>query len=223
MQRFPEREKPMTTTNRSRPPAKAEKDTRGERTRKKIKKTIARIVRRKDVTEFTLADICQSAEITTGAFYFHFKSKEEAIEEMVADESHELYQSVLKGTSTDNLNLFLRDLVSHITAFHHTQKKLPRAMQVTINSSPAAHDAWINARRPLVDKMEKLISDARRSKRLSVESSRYLAYYLLNAVEDLGMDAFQWNNPTIKRFAADPAEWNRKQIALWSWAVLAPI
>lgn len=213
----------MAIAKRAPSPPKAEKDTRGERTRKKIKKTIARIVRRKDISEFTLADICSAAEITTGAFYFHFKSKEDAIEEMVADESHELYQSVLTGTSSDNLNLFLRDLVSSITSYHHTNKKLPRAMQVTINASPAAHDAWLSARRPLVDKMERLIAEARRAKGLSTDSSRYLAYYLLNAVEDLGMDAFQWNNPTIKRFAADPAEWNRKQIALWSWAILAPI
>tara|TARA_B100000949_G_scaffold172541_1_gene153054 strand:+ start:1332 stop:1973 length:642 start_codon:yes stop_codon:yes gene_type:complete len=213
----------MARTKAKSAAASTGKDTRGERTRRKIKKTIAALARKKDVPDFTLADICKAADITTGAFYFHFKSKEEAIEEMVVDEFHHLYQGLLEAPDSNGLRPFLNDLVTRITAYHHKQKRLPRALQMTINAAPAIHDSWINERAPLIDKMEALIAEARAEKNLGTESSRYLAYYLLNAVEDLGMDAFQWNNPTLSRFAEDSTEWNRKQIELWSWAVLAPI
>lgn len=201
---------------------KKEKVTRGDRTRAKIKNTIMALAKKQDIASFTLQDICKAADVTTGAFYFHFKSREDAIGEMASDEFERLYQSMTDQVQGCAPEAMIRAVVSTSTEYQKSMGLLPRALQITINTNEAVHTDWIRARRPLVDAMEGIISAARSAKDLDSEPARYIAYYLLNALEDLGMDVFQWKNPALQRFAQTNEDWNQKQIKLWSWAIFAP-
>lgn len=58
--------------------------------------------------------------------------------------------------------------------------------------------------------------------RVSRRSQPTLAHFLLNSIEDLSMDAFQWHNTYLEAYAADPTEWEERQTTLWKWAILAP-
>ena len=195
---------------------------KGERTRKLIKTTIARLAARKEVSEINLAEICKAARLTTGALYFHFKGKDEAIEEMVIDEVGTLYAGYAQDTADLPFDEAIGAILDRSTHIHNTMKRLPRAIQVVINTRPKAYEAWINARRPLIAQLETTIAQARMAKGLSAEAAPYLAHFILNSIEDLAMDVYQWNNPTLAPFARTPGEWSGRQRALWSWAILAP-
>jgi hypothetical protein len=65
----------------------------------------------------------------------------------------------------------------------------------------------------------------RRGRRGGLEtgSSSFLGLFILNSIEDLGMDVYQWKNPTLQPYAATTEDWVGRQARLWSWAILAPL
>jgi|GEM_PF-2517232 len=213
--------KEVATKKQASGAAKPEADTRGDRTRLQIKRVIARLASKKDVADITLADICSATKLTTGAIYFHFGGKDEAIEEMVVDEVRMLYDQLV-GNDDEGFEHFVARLIGNSTRYHQKTKGLPRAIAVVINTRPKAYAAWLEARRPVVRRLQDLIAEARSKAGLGREEAPYLAHFILNSIEDIAMDVFSWQNPTLMPFASTPEAWNKRQTALWSWAILAP-
>jgi len=196
---------------------------RGERTKNRIKHFIAKYGAKNDLTDIKLSDICQSLKITTGAFYFHFKNREEAIEDTILDEIKSVYSAIDSEVETESFEQFARDVIDRSTEFQVSRGHLPRSVQAVINASPRVYDGWTTARRPVLEKLARLIAEEREKEGLSTEPADYLASYLLNAVEDLGMDAFQWGNPSLAAYSRDRAEWDARNFKLWNWAIRAPL
>lgn len=207
------------TQVRSEPP----QTLRGERTKKRIKAFIAKYGATKDVMELKLSDICRSLKITTGAFYFHFKNRDEAIEETIIDEIESVYSTIINEVEEERFEPFVYALIEKLTEFQVGRGRLPRSVQAIINTAPWVYEGWTKARQPLLEKLTRLIAQERANDGLSTEPAEYLASYLLNAVEDLGMDAFQWGNPSLATYAQDRAQWNARNFKLWDWAIRAPL
>ncbi|HEX3916363.1 MAG TPA: TetR family transcriptional regulator [Caulobacteraceae bacterium] len=199
-----------------------EHDSRGERTRKQIKQAIARLVSRKDVSEINLAEICKAADVTTGALYFHFKNKDDAIEEMIIDEVREVNAARLAAMTGETFADHIKVILTLSSRFHRAKKRLPRAIGVVINSRPGAYEAWLAARRPVISRLEEAIVRERQLQGLRPDPAPYLAHFILNSLEDLALDLYQFGNPTLTPFAKTSEDWNARQAALWSWAILAP-
>ena len=197
-------------------------DTRGDKTRRKIKAVIAKLASRRDLADISLSDICKGTKLTTGAVYFHFKGKDEAVEEMVTDEIEGIYSSLL-APRYDSFEAMARAIIAKCTEYQQDNGQRSRAIQLVINSRPRAYRAWIAARTPVIERLTDLIACSRRGVGLAEDASPFLALFILNSIEDLSMDVFQWGNPTLKPFAAKPEEWIERQTALWSWSIHAPI
>jgi AcrR family transcriptional regulator len=193
----------------------------GDRTRQQIKKVIAQLANKKELSEITLADICKETKLTTGAVYFHFGGRDEAIEEMVIDEVNALYKEQLAGSS-ESFESFVAAIIDANTHYNLKNKQMPRAIATAIFSRPRVYEAWLKARRPVVELLESLIAKKRADRSLSLSEAPYLAHFILNSIEDLAIDVFQWANPALAPFAADPAAWRKQQTAMWSWTILAP-
>lgn len=197
-------------------------DTRGDKTRRQIKAVIAKLASKHDLADISLSDICKGTKLTTGAVYFHFKGKDEAVEEMVVDEIETIYGRLLavKHASFDEM---ARAIIAQCTEYEQANGRRSRAIQLVINTRPRAYEAWIAARGPVIERLTALIASARRKADLSEDASPFLALFILNSIEDLSMDVFQWGNPTLRPFAEKPEDWIARQTALWSYAILAPI
>ncbi len=198
-------------------------ETKGERSKRQIKQVIAKLAMTHDVADITLADICEAAGLTTGAVYFHFKNKDDAVEEMVIDEVSGFWRTRMAALGDAPLDAVIAAIVQAVTDYNIKKKRLAQAIQIVINARPRAYEAWHAGRAPAIDMLERAIAEARKQAGLSTDASRYLAYFVLGSIEDLAMDVFQWRNPTLKQFAATPEDWNRRQAQLWRWAILAPI
>ncbi len=196
---------------------------RGDRTRSLIKKSIAKLAMRKDIADISLSDICKTAKLTTGALYFHFKGKDEAVEEMIIDVIEEKYGLILEGYDGHDFERLIAFTLEQSTNFHRSRGRLGRALVTIINTRPGAYQAWLLARRPVIIRFVEAITRARAARNLPTESAPYLAHVILNSLEDLAMDVFQWKNPTLTPFADTLENWNRRQGALWAWAILSPI
>lgn len=197
-------------------------DTRGDKTRRQIKAVIAKLASKRDLADISLSDICKASKLTTGAVYFHFKGKDEAVEEMVIDEVETIYGRLLQ-TDHPRFEAMARAIIAQCTAYEQANGRRSRAIQLIINSRPRAYEAWIAARAPVIERLTALIAIARREAGLAEDASAFLALFILNSIEDLGMDVFQWGNPTLKPYAERAEDWIERQTALWSHAILAPI
>lgn len=197
-------------------------DTRGDKTRGQIKAVIARLASKHDLADIALADICKASKLTTGAVYFHFKGKDEAVEEMVIDEVEAMYAALLRDDHS-SFEPMVRAIIAQCAAYEQASGRRSRAIQLVINSRPRAYEAWIAARAPVIARLTELIAATRREAGLPEDASAFLALFILNSIEDLSMDVFQWGNPTLKPFAERPEDWVARQTALWSYAILAPM
>lgn len=212
---------PTKTKKKARP--EPPQTVRGERTKNRIKRFIAKYGAKHDLSDIKLSDICQSLKITTGAFYFHFKNREEAIEDTILDEIRSVYSAIASEVEPKSFEQFAKEVIDRSTEFQVSRGHLPRAVQAVINTSPRVYDGWTEARRPILEELARLIAEERESEGLSTEPADYLASYLLNAVEDLGMDAFQWRNPSLATYSSDRTEWAARNFKLWNWAIRAPL
>ncbi len=197
-------------------------DTRGDKTRRQIKAVIARLASKQDLADISLSDICKGSKLTTGAVYFHFKGKDEAVEEMVIDEIETMYGRLLRAQHS-TFEEMVRAIIAQCTDYERANGRRSRAIQLVINSRPRAYEAWIAARAPVIERLTALIATSRRTAGLAEDASAFLALFILNSIEDLSMDVFQWGNPTLKPYAERPEDWVARQTALWSHAILAPI
>jgi AcrR family transcriptional regulator len=202
--------------------AAAAADTRGDKTRRQIKAVIARLASKRDLADISLSDICKGTKLTTGAVYFHFKGKDEAVEEMVIDEIDTMYGRLLE-TEHASFEAMARAIIAQCTEYERANGRRSRAIQLVINSRPRAYEAWIAARAPVIARLTALIAASRREAGLAEDASAFLALFILNSIEDLSMDVFQWGNPTLKPYAERPEDWIARQTALWSYAILAPM
>ena len=201
---------------------KPHEDTKGDVTRRHIKNVIARLASEKPLSRINLAEICSAAGLTTGAVYFHFGGKDQAIEEMVVDEMRGLYPRMM-GESGDTFEVFVRRIASIVAAYLQDNGRLPKAVYTMIATKSTVGRAWLDVRQPVVDKLARLIAVDRENNRLSAEPAPFLAHFILNSIEDLSMDLFQWSNTEFASFANNAEDWIDRQCALWNWAILAPV
>jgi len=195
-------------------------DTRGDKTRRQIKAVIAKLASKHNLADISLADICKAAKLTTGAVYFHFKGKDEAVEEMVIDEVESIYGRLLDQEHA-TFEEMVRAIVAQSAEYEKATGRRSRAIQLVINSRPRAYEAWIAARTPVIERLTALIAASRRQAGLAEDASPFLAVFILNSIEDLSMDVFQWGNPMLGPFAAKSRDWIERQTALWTWAIYA--
>jgi AcrR family transcriptional regulator len=57
--------------------------SKGARTRSRIKARVSKLLQQQHYAKVTVADICEAVGITVGGFYFHFRSHEALIDELV--------------------------------------------------------------------------------------------------------------------------------------------
>lgn len=201
----------------------AEAATRGERTKAAIKQAILKLAMKRDLSEIALADICKAARVTTGALYFHFTGKDDAVEAMVLDQLAEIYGTLAGAAPAADAAGLIGRVVANTARFHQRGPKLAGVIEATVQTRPRVYAAWLEARRPVVAALEQAIAAARVARGLPPDGAAYLAHIVLTSVEDLAVDTFRWQNPTLAPFAEDIEAWVARQTAFWSFAILAPL
>jgi AcrR family transcriptional regulator len=201
-----------------------ESGSKGDRSRRAIKRAVVSLVSRRAVEEISLADICRATKLTTGAVYFHFASKDEAIEEAVVDEINASYERTAAALElAGGLREALETIVRMKTEFHRATKRLTMAIQVVINTRPRAYQAWLDARTPVLDRLIGMLTDVRSRAGLSTEPAGFIAHFVVGAIEDLAMDVYQWRNPRLAVYAGVEEMWINYQVDMWVAAAMAPI
>jgi AcrR family transcriptional regulator len=75
----------MTDADASLAAPKRAKQPRSERTRLKIKEALKALLNDQDYFDLTITDICRSAGVATGGFYFHYAKKADLLSELIGE------------------------------------------------------------------------------------------------------------------------------------------
>ena len=116
---------------------------KGARTREQIKDALVKLLSRKSVQDIVLDDICQETGLTVGAFYFHFKNKDAALEEVAIDALHMFYDRVLELPVTDSMRQDIEQLCTEMVAVCVDQPILVRLMAEGVQTKQGAREAWV--------------------------------------------------------------------------------
>jgi len=167
-------------------------------TRQKIFDTAVSLFTRKGYDNVTIDDICNKLGLSKGAFYAHFKSKDQIIIEkfMAADDYYRDY--ALKEVSTlqngaDRLMAFFRLALRHIIKLGKANMQIALHSQIRFDKKAT----FINLEnRALFTIALSLIEDAQKSGEIRVDlTSRQLARALISSFRGI---VYDWCLPTSK-------------------------
>lgn len=116
---------------------------KGARTRELIKDSLIEIVSRKNAQDIVLDDICQQTGLTVGAFYFHFKNKDAALEEVSIDALHSFYDQLVGLPATDSVHNDIKQLCETMVTICSKQPLLVRLMAEGLQIKGDTREAWV--------------------------------------------------------------------------------
>ena len=195
-------------------------ETKGSRTRALIMSTIEELLIEKG-QRFVLDDICARTGQTVGAFYFHFKSKEEAIEEIVIERLRSAHGAALDATKDKGLYESIFAIIWMRVTGQETSKELFHLPYRVIPTSVRVYNEWLTVRDAVVEKIAQAIARERRGAAARATGPDYLAsQFLMAGLEGFMENAFYGSHPQMAKIDLRPVPLSRELAGIWYCAVI---
>jgi AcrR family transcriptional regulator len=211
--------------NRSAPSAKRPprqpggSETKGARTRALIKETIIGLIDERGASyQVKLEDVCERTGLTVGAFYFHFPSKEAALEEIVIDFVSGFYGSMANAPKQTTLYGELYTIIAifvEATVMQRTSFRLP---YMVLPTSIRAYQHWLKERDAVIQRMADVI--AHHAKRRTASGQDHLAaQFLVAGIEGFMENAFYGSDSLMSKIDLRSDVLIRNLCLLWHRSV----
>lgn len=158
------------------------RDKQREETRRRIYLAALEIFRRDGVAQCRIEDIAQKSEVSRGAFYFHFPTKDDVLLELLRESQKPMAAKLLELPKNAPLQTVLDTLSQEMAAFwEHDSKLLPDVAAVALRATNMVMD---REGVPVRDQLGKLfVAAAERGELSEVLPPEVLAdFYLSNAL-----------------------------------------
>jgi AcrR family transcriptional regulator len=210
--------KPRQSRSAATEPARLRK---GERTRLEIQVAVIELANEMRPDSIKVGDICERAGIPTGSFYFHFRSREDALESSAAAELQTFYQELLAVPHADDL---LTEIEAILQVFDRYRRERPRQLNAVfaiLATHRPVRAAWLDLRGILVGRLADRFARERPRRPGAFASDHVLAHFLLGGVERFYDDVFVGPpDPALHREAGSTTVFVREQARLWHRAVV---
>lgn len=197
------------------------KASKGERTRDQLVATIIALVNRYPLDDIRIADICAPHGLAAGAFYFHFKGKDDAFETIGTEAVERLYAPVLAAPAAAD---FFSECVEILSQFYRAaieRRSEVRAIFMILNARrhAAVRDAWLAVRHRLQQRLAARIAAERGHGGGVFASANVTAHYLLCGLERFYDDVFFLTiDAELPAEAGNFDVFVRQQARLWTLA-----
>lgn len=211
----------MSSRETTKAPAKSStgrrrrRSVKADRTKETIKQTIRQIVSEKGYRRLRLSEVYQRAGITSGAFYYHFYSKEQAFEEAAVDLVHDIYQSYAEIEWTDDLFADIRHLVGNISAVYMEKPLIMQALISTLYASQKVFQVFLDERSHLTDLLVARIETARHEAGIINQMERTTAEFLLAATTSFLENVFLSRYPDLRGLRENPLDTQLRISVFW--------
>lgn len=196
--------------------------SKGDRTRRYIKDTIIRLFLKKTYTQITLGDICREAGLTSGAFYFHFRNKDEALYEISCELLEEFYRVFEKTGDRKDLKSLIHTFLLQLYEGYNAKNNTMRAMVTVIPVWPKLYNFWLKVRLPVEHALEAAVADERRRLGLELGGEAVLAHLFLSSAENFFHDVYMTNNKRLRGAANSFDFMVSQQAVIWYTALTCP-
>ena len=195
------------------------KVTKGARTRALIKHQIIELVGKSNPQDVTLQQICAAADVTVGSFYFHFKTKDAALEDTAIDAIRSHYSEV-SALADSPITNGLEALMGAFVENYASHESRTRLIRLVIHSNPVAHEVWETERGALSRKLERKINEARQEKGGPSVLSFFTAEFLLTATESFLDQLFFGTDERLQLAVGSPDLLIKNIAAIWERTIL---
>lgn len=153
--------------------ASPDRTRKGQQTRERIKKGFHRALEHKNHRSITIEDICRESEIAVGGFYFHFKSQELLLQEVITEYFEDLSKQLESTISGRNVSESIEQAVEVFLKYYQERRGLTRCIQQLIRGGTETAHQWQEATTPTVRMLAKNIYNEGRHR--SQEEALFLA------------------------------------------------
>lgn len=117
------------------------RDKQREETHRRVYLAALEIYRRDGVAQCRIDDIAQKAEVSRGAFYFHFPTKDDVLVELLRESEKPIAQAVNESPANAPLDEVLDKLADALAAFWQNERQLlPDVATVALRMQALVND-----------------------------------------------------------------------------------
>jgi AcrR family transcriptional regulator len=200
-------------SERSREPAPPRRQSRGERTRKKIKDAVIRLLDERDYFDLTITDICRSAKVATGGFYFHYEKKATLIEEMLREHSADLWAALEGALHYEDPYSAIHSASTTLVRKFRDSRGLVRCFNQLAMVDRTYVQLWEDAATLWIARLVKTLERARSSRREHISTAN--AHALLSLVDRLICGLYIERDPALVESVGPTDEVIENVAVLW--------
>jgi len=198
-------------------PDAAEK--KGARTRRRIKDAFAVLLERKSFASITVTDICRSAEMTVGGLYFHFKSQDALLDEVMHEYAEALWRRADHVRKETGSIRQARAICEVFLKGYELAPGVARAYHQLTRTRPDYTQAWRADSEPRITELVALLRGDRPD--MAPRKARFLAYALVTMIVSQLDLAFSPRERTKTIMRAPRSEILQNLMLLWTRMVAA--
>ena len=211
-------------TKHSRSPAAARAASKGDRTREQLVTTIITLVNERPLDAIRIADICAPSGLAVGAFYFHFKSRDDAFDQIATAVVVDVFDAALAVPHAVDLFSEVAGILGEFYRAALEQRTRIKAFFHILNARrhPQVRKAWQARRARFVARLVARIEEAVMAGATPVfGSATVTAHFLIGALERFYDDVFFLTiDDILPAEAANFDVFVRQQAALWVRAIV---
>lgn len=200
--------------------AETSTETKGARTRMLILETVAELLAEKG-QRFVLDEVCARTGLTVGAFYFHFKNKEEAIEEVVIHRLRRVHGDALEAIGHGCLFESIYAIIWLRVTSVEQDRQLFHLPYRVIPTSERVYTEWLSVRDAVVERLASTVAREKRGANARASSADYLSsQFLMAGLEGFMENAFYGAHAQMTKIDLRPVPLSRDLAAIWYSAVM---
>jgi len=195
---------------------------KGQATREVLDKAIMELVNERGFSNFRLQDLCDRTGLTIGAFYFHYKNKDRALESVAAQSAGELFATISSDIEEQPLEEEFRLTIRDYQRGYSDPRlrEQTRMMRSMIPANPVVTETYFAARGKIIKKLVENAAAERRSKGLRSGPERAVIEYLFSGLADFMEMLYLGDDRELKKSAGSDRKIAERLARLWYRAVM---
>lgn len=210
----------MTDANPAGKPIAPVKPSKGARTRALLTQSVIDLVNSRPIDDIKIADICAPIGLAVGAFYFHFASKDDALDKVAVGVINDVFEQAIASPHSDDLFSEIVGILSEFYRVSLEERLKIRAVFIIIQTRHPVRLAWLEIRRRLIARLVARFARERTSAPGAFASDHVLAHFLTGALERFYDDVFFLPPESeLPAIAANYDVFVRQQALVWVRAI----
>ncbi len=196
---------------------------KGKATREMLDRAILELVNERGFTNFRLQDLCDRTGLTIGAFYFHYKNKDQALESVAAGAAAKLFSVIESDIEAkplrEEFRLAIRD---YQRSYSDPQlREQARMMRSMIPANQTVTRAYFKSRSSTIGKLVDKAVEERRAEGLKSGPERAVIEYLFSGLADFFELLYLGEDADLKRSAGSDKKVVERLTEIWYQAVMS--